>query len=189
VMPVNGQTNGEKSHSMSNGHQKSISPKSSKSPNWYWIGKETIKQWPNLAIKKFESLLPSSKFIEQIDEETTNNNQDADIIEIRLAANATASSFSNQTKSVAANEPAALSLSYFNEDITCEHDNLAPTQNKRLICSELWAKIYKKYFSDENELPKAKKLIFTNETPECMICLVNSLFLFIQIFKSYFFKR
>jgi len=33
---------------------------------WYWVGKESLRLWSSLALKKFESQLPFNKSIDQL---------------------------------------------------------------------------------------------------------------------------
>ncbi|CAF0845967.1 unnamed protein product, partial [Brachionus calyciflorus] len=154
---------------------------------WYWVGKESLKQWQNLAVKKYESQLPSTKFVDlpeqpkpDIIEEPVGSEFENEIQEIpQIAPSSSTLNEIGQTSTT--------SLKFFNEDILCVHNSLAPGQNKRLICHELWDQIFYKYFfnSDEtssdldgensadrssNASNKVKNHIFTNESRECKIC-------------------
>lgn len=164
---------------------------------WYWVGKETLKQWQNLAIKKYECKLPSFKFADSLTISPEQNGHKPDIIEeTNDIQNEIQEIQSVSTASVLDSNPGS-SLNYFNEDIICVHNNLSPTQNKRLVCAELWNQIFYQYFysnqtengaqSDSNEqntdiTNETKQFIFTNENRECKICLVNYTF----DFKTFF---
>lgn len=138
---------------------------------WYWVGKESLKQWPNLAIKRLEAQLPSFKFLELANDQAAQadgNDPNAEvqpiqeIQEIQPIANAAGNNVINL-------EQISTTLNYFNEDIVCLHSNLSPTPNKRLVCDVLWNEIISRYFCADNE---ENFTVFTNKTPECKICLV-----------------
>ncbi len=168
-----------------------------KKAKWFWIGNQTLKQWPNLAIKRFEAELPSSKFIESENNKMDTQNEEAsdvqeiaavpDVQEIKsqTSLNVTHGSLNGST----ANE--AATLNFFNEDIICPHNNLSPTENKRLVCSDAWEIIYVNYFykadlMSQNGFSRVHQegnnsvgKVFTNESVECGICLVGKFFFFL----------
>lgn len=138
-----------------------------KKPIQYWIGKETLRQWPQLILRKHESVLPSTKFVDNSEglghiEELPMDSDACEIVEIK-------SSTDQQTAS-----DVKSSLEFFNQDILCPHNQLSPTSNKRLIKSSVWQKIYNSYFEDTPD-PDCK--IFTSQAAECGYCLVG-IFLF-----------
>ena len=155
---------------------------------WFWVGKESLKQWQNLAIKKLELNLPSMKFVDLADtkpeiiEEPNGTENDNDVQEL--------SSYPQSSNNLICSSN---SLSYFNEDLLCPHKNLIPGQNKRLVCPELWNQIFYKYFFKQDlsdsygndmesqsadSLDDNKNSIFTNLSQECKICSVGFNFFF-----------
>lgn len=158
---------------------------------WYWVGKESLKSWQSLALKNYETRLPSLKFSDQITndlrpdiiEETFDTQNEIQEIQ-GVQATSNGNSLSNDLNSAPSS-----SLNYFNEDVVCMHSNLSPTANKRLVCAELWNLILNRYFNydfdddeDEDNAQESlnkKHFKFTNESQECKICLVcNSVFFF-----------
>ncbi|RNA09573.1 ubiquitin carboxyl-terminal hydrolase 48 isoform X1 [Brachionus plicatilis] len=142
------------------------------SDTWYWVGKESLKQWQNLAIKKIESQLPSVKFAELPDskpdiiEEPNGNEADNDVQELASFPHS-----SNNMTGLNSNN----SLKYFNEDVICPHNDLAPGPNKRL------PDISESLDEEDTETRSTinfdinKKCLFTNQSNECKICMVRLL--------------
>jgi hypothetical protein len=155
----------------------------------YWVGKETLKIWQNLIIKHYESQLPTAKSGET--EETDNNNiqpesdsksLEKDGLELVESTKVPETTASNET---AKTEPSNMdvdiqsdsqSVTFFNEDIICPHNNLMPGLNKRLVSSKLWNIIYEKYSIPKNRdsISEKKFKKFTNDNRECKLCLVNN---------------
>ncbi len=154
-------------------------------PQWYWIGSQTLKQWLTLAIKRFEAELPSSKFIEDTSSANnkmdTQNNDEAcndvqeivpvpDVLEIKpqpSSLNLIQGSNSFNGNAI----DATPTLNFFNEDILCPHNDLSPTENKRLVSADAWKMIYANYFEKESQENPTKA--FTKESPLCQICMVR----------------
>lgn len=132
---------------------------------FYWIGKETLKLWPNLALKKYELQLPTSKS-NDLDEEVE---EVSELPDVKLNEASMLPEESKKSLSVATAEPQEVSveLTYFNEDIICPHKNLSTTVNKRLITSNTW-KLFEHYFYSDSLDFQPK--IFTNESRTCKIC-------------------
>jgi hypothetical protein len=192
----------------------------------YWVGKESLRVWQSLAIKKYESLLPPLKFNDAIDaiscsngnnntnpalstndpannscqqkqEQTTDdihsiqeitntqqlvnnntNNQESNKNSPKASNNGASNSDDQQLQLFADFDNPNVNLTYFNEDITCIHNNLLPTPNKRLISSNIWHQIFEHYFRESTNVNKTVNgsnrphSIFTSDCKECMICLV-----------------
>lgn len=124
---------------------------------WYWAGRESLKQWQSLALKRIERRLPPIKF-DNSTIETGGGGDDDSIqdneVEILNEASYTASN----------------SLRFFNEDIVCLHGQLSTTSAKRLIHSNLF-EIFNDYFSEDQNFLQTVE--FTNSTNECPDCLVS----------------
>jgi hypothetical protein len=144
---------------------------------WYWMGKDTLKQWHNLAIKRYEAELPSSRFIEAepsraeaLNDEASANNDVQEIIMCEGQEVATIPSSNSTTAAVVIIDSIlpATTLNFFNEDIVCPHNKLSPTTNKRLINAEAWRMIYEGYFQSNGS-----NYVFTENSDECYECQVN----------------
>jgi hypothetical protein len=168
---------------------------------WYWVGKESLRQWNTLALKKYEQDLPSFKFAEQeaklISEAvaTNMNNEITEITEIPQTdspsevqeiqptsngVNATAATTAAATAVVASTSAAQNS----NGDIAIISSTLN-SFNEDIICPhgdlsptlakrlvcEKLWKIIKPYFYNDPELDNC--CIFTAESSECKFCLVK----------------
>jgi hypothetical protein len=59
---------------------------------------------------------------------------------------------------------------YFNQDITCSHNNLSPNENKIKVNKTIWNDIFKKYFHPNFDDFNAS--IFKDNDQECNKCLV-----------------
>ena len=144
---------------------------------WFWVGKETLRYYSNLVLRKYEASLPFTKFNEtQVEDLVTAS----DMQETACASDAqeipAPAAVVNQSTSVgnivASNDTnSTTTLNYFNEDLICEHGNLSPTPNKRLICAELWEKIFVSYFQDDEF--ESRVIVFMSENTECKVCLVS----------------
>lgn len=147
-------------------------------PVQYWIGKETLRQWPQLALRRHESLLPSAKFVDNstdggiIIEEMSAEMDGCEIVEIKSSGGGMTA---EQAATAAANNDTKSSLDFFNQDILCPHDQLSPTTNKRLVMSSVWQKIYNMYFEDDasSSFDDPHIKIFTCQCAECWQCQVS----------------
>ena len=145
----------------------------------FWIGKESIKTWSSVALKKIEAQLPAIKFndIEVID--LTNGSSTSAVAVSSTGASATdnqneANENSNDTCAKASgvinnNEndtDSSQMLLSFNEEIVCPHGLLSTKPNRRLVPQDAF-KIFYSYF------PNMRKFSF--DDPECNKCKVNGL--------------
>jgi hypothetical protein len=160
---------------------------------WFWAGKESLKQWSSLAIKRFESQLPSAKFLdlevrvngETIDGELADvqqvspgggsGNEIQEIIPLNPQVNNVNSSAAAAAAAAVVSivDATATTLNFFNEDILCPHNDLSPTPNKRLICASLWTDVLSRYF--DNKPPAGQHnsaaVTFAKNHAECVHCL------------------
>ena len=144
---------------------------------YYWIGKETLKLWPNLALKKYELQLPTSKS-NDLDDEVE---EVIELPDVKLNEASMPPEESKKCLPVATADPQenSIELTYFNEDIICPHKNLSTTVNKRLVTSNTW-KLFEHYFYSDSMDFQSK--IFTNESKICKICQVRILETILSIF-------
>ena len=168
-------------------NSKSISPSSLmnnialNTKRLYWIGKDSIKTWSNIAVKRAEIQLPASKFddIEIIDlTNSSNANGPATVTTTSDYQNGNEiheqeqNENSNDLLSKPSNnnnendtDSSVTTLGSFNEEIVCPHGSLSTTLNKRLVPQDAF-KIFNSYF------PNMKK--FSSEETECKNCKVNN---------------
>jgi ubiquitin carboxyl-terminal hydrolase 48 len=96
----------------------------------FWVGKDSLKLWQNLALKKYESQLPSSRFNDQNEcivlggpESPISLNLETEVQQL------------NTDVIIELNEnDADMNLNFaFNDEIRCAHGNMLPGNNKRVI--------------------------------------------------------
>ena len=183
----NGQINGDRAGSVivldgedeENLDDKSKSPSSLMnnvaldSKRMYWVGKESIKLWTSLALKKAETQLPPLKFneIEVIDltnaSSSTNGHefQNGDTNMQETNENSNDKTSQTATNENDPNDSAPITF-LFNEDIVCSHGGLATTTNKRLVSQEAF-KIFNSYFPNMRQ--------FLSDEAECNECKVSKI--------------
>lgn len=144
-----------------------------KSRRYFWLGKESLRLWTNMAVKKLEAQLPTCKFndcaesvvmgevpVVQNDEGNNKENvmksDEAAEDSVELGANSNASSSADLQA-----RPITFS---FNEEIICPHGNLMPTLNRRLVSVDV-VTLFGAYF------PTAK--YFASDAVECYQCCVS----------------
>jgi hypothetical protein len=173
--------NGNQENGHTNGEVILIDDDKSKSPTsmihdialnskrWFWIGKESLKLWTSLALKKAEAQLPPVKFndIEVIDltnGNTSGGDQNGDINGVQeIAENSNDKQIANNIE--IDTDSAQITFS-FNEDIVCTHGCLSTTLNKRLVSQDC-LKIYQSYFPNMRQ--------FLSDEVECRKCKVGIL--------------
>jgi hypothetical protein len=145
----------------------------------YWIGKDSIKTWSNIAVKRSEAQLPVYKFddIEVIDLTNGSGTSGSIVTTTSDCQNGTETQQeqeqnenSNDILSKASNnnendtDSSQVTLT-FNEEISCPHGQLSTTLNKRLVPQDAF-KIFNSYF------PQMRK--FSSEEAECDKCQMTN---------------
>lgn len=161
----------------------------------YFIGKESLKCWQSLALKRLEAQLPSFKFIEPaseslpnsqtakagIEEEVTELVEVPEMVVYYEESSTTAKETTEKAPQLDGQPSSNLvpvapssTITVFNEDITCPHNCLAPTPNKRLVNSTLWQQIFQHYFYSDDSSKFKTCPVFTEDAKECKLCLVSN---------------
>lgn len=152
-----------------------------KSRKYFWLGKESLRLWASMAVKKLEAQLPTCKFNDCVEvgvsagdaqsasqnviDDGNNNKENVmksdenagvgdDVVEIGANSNASTNVGDLQAR------PINFS---FNEEIICPHGNLLPTLNKRLVSADV-VTLFGAYF------PNAK--YFASDAVDCYQCCV-----------------
>jgi ubiquitin carboxyl-terminal hydrolase 48 len=131
----------------------------------YWIGKDSMRLWQNLAMKKYACQVPSARFTDPSECIVLSGTESP--VEVQQSQVEIQQQTITNDVIVELNEnDVDLNVDFaFNDDTRCMHGNLLPGNNKRII-SEKCLKFLCKYFPYTS--------FFSVRSQECEMCQVSA---------------